>query len=450
MKFSTYLAAFAALALTACSNDTNEIFDQSAAERLEQYKKEYADVLTKDGGLWTMEYFANPDEPGYVFVMKFDENGSVVMSANHVWIGGEFKQELSLWKMIADNGPVLSFNSYNTLFHIFSDPADIDDTNPNAPMGEDGPINETGYGHEGDYEFQVMEVSEDGNTVRLLGKKRMIDIYLHRLDESTNVQDYLSKVKDVPARFSSTFNDLTLTDEEGNLYRMYDMATGKPSIYPLAGDAVTQTVSANGIFTLDGFRFMNPLEVRKADESTFEISKLFFTEEGTMSGENVSDLRATSPLENIVRADLTWTIDPESLTGKAKTLYDEANAALVAHLSSKDKLGDIDFTYASALGTIVPQLVTRIGTRICRDYIVYNYEEDDFGNIIGSDKFHFSWNGGNNTAARYDGEVPAYKAFKEFLAGNFTMTVIDPLNPNVIIMTDDTDSSSSFSVKVKK
>ena len=57
--------------------------------------------------------------------------------------------------------------------------------------------------------------------------------------------------------------------------------------------------------------------------------------------------------------------------------------------------------------------------------------------------------GGNNTATRYDGEVPAYKAFKDYLTGNFTMTVNDPLIPDVITLHDDSDPSSSFSVKVK-
>ena len=185
MKTKIYLSALAALALTACSNDSSEIFDQSAADRLEQYKKEYAEVLTADGGLWAMEYFSNPEEPGYVFVMKFDKNGSVNIAANHKWIGGSFKQEVSIWKMIADNGPVLSFNSYNPLFHIFSDPANIE--GPNAPTGEDGDINETGYGHEGDYEFQFMEVSEDGQTVRLLGKKRLYDIFLRGLDPANDM-----------------------------------------------------------------------------------------------------------------------------------------------------------------------------------------------------------------------------------------------------------------------
>ncbi len=448
MKKSLYLIAVAALALSSCSNDDDRIFDQSAADRLEQYKKEYAEVLTADGGLWSMEYFSNAEEPGYVFVMKFDKNGSVDISANHKWIGGEYKKETSLWKMIADNGPVLSFNSYNTLFHIFSDPANI--TGPYAPEGESGDINETGYGHEGDYEFQFMEVSEDGQTVRLLGKKRLYDIFLRRLDPNTNVEQYLADVKNVENRFSSKFNDYTMTDVDGNLYRVYDMYTGIPSIYPLSGDAVSQTTSGNGIFTLEGLRFMEPLEVKRADDSSFEVTQLFFTDNGVMNGENVTDLRATSPLENIIRADLTWTLDPESLSGKVKTLYDSANDALVAHLTDKDRLGDTDFTYASAAGIIVPQLVTRIGSRICRDYIEYDYEVDKNGNVVPSNNFHFSVTGGNNTAQRYDGEVPAYKAFKDYLGGNFTMSVNDPLNPTVITLVDNSDSSSSFSVVVKK
>ncbi len=447
MKKSIYLAAVAALALTSCSSDDDRIFDQSAADRLEQYKKEYAEVLTADGGLWSMEYFSNPDEPGYVFVMKFDKNGSVDISANHKWIGSQYKKETSLWKMIADNGPVLSFNSYNTLFHIFSDPANIE--GPYAPEGENGDINETGFGHEGDYEFQFMEVSDNGQTVRLLGKKRLYDIFLHRLDPNTNVEQYLADVKNVENKFSKNFNDLEMVDTDGKRYRLSDMTSAIPSIYPLDGDAESQTVTANGIFTLDGFRFMQPIEVKRADDSTFELTQLFFTDDGTMNGENVAAIKAPSPLENISRADLTWVLQTETLTGKAKSLYDDANDALVAALSAKDSLGDTELTYGSAAGKVVAQFVTRIGNRICRDYIEYDIENDANGNIVPSDRIHFSFTGGNNTSLKYNSEVPAYKAFKDYMAGNFVATVNNPLIPDVVTLTDVNDPSSSFSMKLK-
>lgn len=450
MKKTLYIAVFAALALTSCSNTEDEIFDESAAVRLEQYKKEYAEALTADGGLWTMEYFANPDEPGYVFVMKFSKDGSVDISANHKWIGGTFKQETSLWKIIADNGPVVSFNSYNSLFHIFSDPADI--TGPDSPKGEnDVDINETGFGHDGDYEFQFMELSEDGQSARLLGKKRMFDIYMHRLPADTDPEKYLDEVAEVSAsRFSSKFNDMELVDADGNHYWVRDLYTAIPSIYPLDGDEVSQTVSGNGIFTLDGFRFMSPLEVRRADDSTFEIDKLYFTEDGALAGENVTDLRSISPLQNLVRKDLIWTIDQESMTGKVKTLLDAANAEIAQKVAAKDKLGAIDFTYSLVQGQSVPQLVTRIGNRICRDYIEYNLQIDEATGLeVPSDQLHFIITGGNNTAKKYDGELPAYKAFKDYLAGNFTMTVNNPLIPDVMTLTDNNDSSSKFNLKLK-
>lgn len=442
MRKSIYLAAFAALTLTACSNSEDQIFDQSAADRLEQYKKDYAQTLTEDGGLWSMEYFSNPGEEGYVFVMQFNKDGSVNISANHKWIGGTFQQQVSTWNMIADNGPVLSFNSYNKLFHIFADPADIADT-----KDEDGrDIDETGKGHEGDYEFQVMHVSDDGSTIRLLGKKRYYDIYMHRLDVNTDIEQYLADVKNVPSKFSKNFNDMVLTDVDGNKYRLYDMYTGIPSIYPLDGDPVMQTVSGNGIFTLDGFRFMEPLEVEKADGSTFEIDMLYFNDEGAMNGETVSDLRCLSALENIIREDLIWTIESSSMTGKIKTLYDDANAEIKSVLTAKDVLKNTDLKYESIGGVMTPELVTRIGSRLCKDYIEYSVEKDEDGNILNADQLHFVITGGNNTAVKYDEQLPAYKAFKDYLTGNFVMSVNNLLCPNVITLTDKNDPSSVFNL----
>lgn len=447
MKKYLYMLPLAMIAFSSCTNQEEPIWDQSAAERLEQYKKEYAEVFTSGSGVWSMEYFSNEDEPGYVFVMKFDKNGSVEISANHKWIGSKFQTETSLWKMIADNGPVLSFNSYNTLFHIFSDPANI--TGPYAPSEDNNDIDETGFGHEGDYEFQVMEVSEDQNTVRLLGKKRLYDIFMHRLPEGVTPEQYLDEVAATPGRFSKKFNDIVMTAEDGEKFIINQMHTGMPSIYPLTGDAVMQTVSGTGIFTPEGFRFLKPLAVERADESFFEIYELRFNEDGSMAGENVSDIRCTSALENVIRADMTWVIDPANMTGKIKQLYDAANAKAIAELGAKNSIGQLDLAYNLVENVLVPQLVTRIGTKVLRDYIAYTYEKDQYGNIVPSDKLHFSITGKTTTSEKYDQQIPEYLQLKEYLCGNFVMTVNNLLIPDVITVTDVSDPASSFTLKAK-
>lgn len=445
MSKYTYIAAFAALSLASCSNDQEMIFDQSAAERLEQYKKEYAEVLTDRGGLWSMEYFCNADEPGYVFVMEFGKNDAVTISANNVWIDNTFKQETSLWKMIADNGPVLSFCSYNKLFHIFSDPANI--TGPNAPTGDYGDIDETGFGHEGDYEFQVMEVSEDGNSIRLLGKKRLHDIYMHRLDPDTDPQEYLTSVINISKKvLNPSIPYMVMTDTEGNRYKVSDICSGIPSIFPLSGDSITQTVSANGIFTLDGFRFMQPLEVKKANGDTFEIEDLYFNENGTMSGQNISDFSVSSPLEFMISQNMNWDFDKESFTGKMKTLYDTANAEIENKLSSKYLMGAMEFSWTKKNGQ---QIVTRLGSQICRDYIGYDADFDEFDNVMPSDICRIKIVTRNSTSEKYDPQVPAYKAFKDYLTSNFKVTLDSRLTPTVLVFTDENDSSSSFRLTAK-
>ncbi|MDE6741812.1 MAG: DUF4302 domain-containing protein [Muribaculaceae bacterium] len=366
MKKSIYLAAFATLALTACDSDSDRIFDQSAADRLEQYKKDYADVLTADGGLWTMEYFSNEEEPGYLFVMKFDEDGSVMIGANHKWIGGTYKEETSLWKMIADNGPVLTFNSYNSLFHIFSDPANI--TGSDAPTGDQGEdINETGYGHNGDYEFQVMEVSEDGKTMRLLGKKRLYDIYLRRLDATTDMKEYMDDYKHLESSlFSKEINNLRFTDADGETYMVNGCYSGIMSIYPETGDAVDQTHSANFIITNSGIRFMEPLEYVNSAGVEKEISEFRFVGNRSLALIDADNaiLNAGNFEDIMMRNVRNWKVDLKNLEGSFKTHIDSFVEELKTLYKYKSaNLQEMSFEYDATKELYVLRLYIRISAK---------------------------------------------------------------------------------------
>ena len=135
------LVAFSALTLGSCKNEVDEIFDEDAVARLDKAKADFIDILTSNGGKWQMEYYANADEPGYVYLMTFRTDGSVTISGKNQWIGyveGEslnvptYGSLTSLWEVVTDNGPVLSFNTYNKYFHIFADPRTSSSTTRNV------------------------------------------------------------------------------------------------------------------------------------------------------------------------------------------------------------------------------------------------------------------------------------------------------------------------------
>ncbi len=363
---SIYLAALAALALTACSNDSNEIFDQSAADRLEQYKKDYANVLTADGGLWAMEYFSNDEEPGYLFLLKFNADGSVKMAANHKWINNEYREETSLWKMIADNGPVLSFNSYNSIFHIFSDPANIE--GPDAPKGDGGDdINETGYGHDGDYEFQVMEVSDDQKTMRLSGKKRLFNIFLRRLDPSTDMASYMNEYKQIESKlFCKELPKLIFNDADGERYVVTNAHTGVMSIYPENGDPVDQTRKSSFIITNSGIRFIHPFEIVGVSGAEKTISEFTFVGNNSLASiDNANSvITAGSISEIFYNNKANWKIDLKSLTGSVKESVDAfTNQIKTLYNYKSAAINEMAFEYDQSKQSYVFRLYIRISSK---------------------------------------------------------------------------------------
>lgn len=432
-KKSIYLAALAALALTACSNDDNEIFDQSAADRLEQYKKDYAEVLTENGGLWTMEYFSNDEEPGYLFLMKFSTDGSVKMAANHKWINNEYREEVSLWKMISDNGPVLSFNSYNTLFHIFSDPANIDGAD--APKGEEGnDINETGYGHEGDYEFQVMEVSDDHSTVRLSGKKRLHNIYLRRLDPSTDVKTYLDEYKEIETSlFSKKISKIFFSDADGERYIITDAHTGVLNIYPENGDPVDQTRTSCFIITDSGIRFIKPFEIvdAKGNEKTINEFK-FVGNHALASIDNENSIISAGTFSEVLYTNKSnWKVDLKSFSGPLKDAVDAFVSQLRTLYNYKSaSVNEISFDYDEGKKSFVLRVNLKISSK--------NSETDrylvNFKDVEGGVQLSFGEAYDNNSKLALDAYSTLQDLFSLLSSSTIAYTTDYDCAPNSIIL----------------
>ncbi len=318
-----------------------DIFDDNASERLENAKKLYTETLTDKGGVWAMEYFASESEPGYVYVMKFNTNGSVEISGDNKWVAEglgsseTFATETSLWEVLTDDGPVLSFNSYNHIFHIFANPEDIPDTE----------ADEQGYGHEGDYEFDLMKVQND--TLFLSGKKYRMPIIMYRLPSETVPAEYFANINNILKSTNITkFPDLLLTAGNGRKYIVNDIATLVPSIYEEGGYKLVDAVSGNTIATDKGFRFITPFQLYNAGvevptPSGYFVQHFELQSDGSFlcTDDNVSRITSLPINEVFPLDDYSWEMDPNTLGGEFETRF--------ATLASEIKSGAMRATLKS-------------------------------------------------------------------------------------------------------
>ncbi len=302
MKKLFYISAFLlTLSLASCApSEVEDLFDDSPAARMDNAVKSYTEMLQADGGRWLMQYFCSAGEPGYNYIMTFHKDGTVDISTKNSAVnGGAFITDRSLWEVVSDYGPVLSFNTYNRAFHVFS--------NPELELGTAGTSSSTyGKGHEGDYEFIIVGTSE--NQIKLRGKKTAITIIMQRLStaEAETDEAYFTNLTSVlNATFNNRVNDYVLTTASGKRYICN--GDGGPinsmfwSFYPEGGSLLDNGEYMNAIFTTHGVHFMQPLDfLHEYDENdvaaqTFEIQPdgtLLCTEDGktTIKGPALADL----------------------------------------------------------------------------------------------------------------------------------------------------------------
>ncbi len=229
----------AALTFSACSNEEDDIFDQSAAERLNAAVDLYSSRLEAQPNGWAMQLYPTlqneaPYGNGYLVLIDFNPDQSVRVAMNNTLTNGDFAQDISAWQVITDDGPVITFNTHNKVMHLFSDPNDVPSTGTN-----DAPNDETGTGIGGDYEFIIVDAPEDASYMMLKGKKRGTYNLLTPMEEGVDYSTYLSDVKNwMGMMFSSKSPTFDVIHYGDTLYKMEGASDGIPNIYPYDADAV--------------------------------------------------------------------------------------------------------------------------------------------------------------------------------------------------------------------
>lgn len=233
-----------------CTSDEDDVFDQSPAERMSAALTEYKAVLTGAPNGWVMEYYPEQDRSlgGYTYLCSFNSSGEVTFASEIVTDNyGAGETANSLYKLIADAGPVLSFDTHNEIFHYFAEPSgsDVD-----------------GYG--GDYEFVFTEVSAD--SVIMKGKKYGNRIVMTPLAEGTDWSEYIQKIVAVDEQVVFGTFKLFVNDQEVAVAEKRD----RTFILEYTEEEQVKSEMISFIYTGTGLKFYDPLELGGVTMSRFE------------------------------------------------------------------------------------------------------------------------------------------------------------------------------------
>lgn len=309
---------------TSCVNEEADIFDLSPAERLNKIVADYTDQLISSENGWVMEYFPTENTEGYIYLMKFGKGGEVIIAGSNKWLGNKYREETSLFSVLTDNGPVLSLSSYNKIFHLFAFPAD--------PNGQDDDLQ--GLGLQGDYEFVIMNSTDDQLEMR--GKKRNTYINMYKLPADVVWETYMGKIAEMNSSLFDVKVPIQYLDMSGEAFEAYNGATGIFSFLLPGEDLIAEGRKCPFITTSTGVRLYKPFTSNGISVQNFAFS----ADKSSLVSQENANVKITGPSaisvfndeENWINTNF-WKVDATDLGGVFATSY----ANLVANCKEKYK-----------------------------------------------------------------------------------------------------------------
>jgi len=216
--------------MVACSNQVEELFQESANERVKAVIVSCATTLKAAPYGWTMDY-TTPVGFQSNLVLQFADS-------NRVSIYADFEELISesSYSFNYSQGPILSFDTYSQL-HLLADPQ----------------VQPLGFGLEGDFEFVIMSVSPD--SIVLNGRKNRDRVVLHKAQNGAIQKIRLVKQLNVTVQTQNSF--FHKLDVNGNLCDIMLSADLKQLEFQTADGKNRSEIS----YTENGFSLVNPFQL---------------------------------------------------------------------------------------------------------------------------------------------------------------------------------------------
>jgi len=395
----------------ACSRDEESLFDKSAAQRAQEALDHANEVLLAAPNGWECLYFANTESRGYNLILRFKKDGSVKASTkNELTTKNKLETDSnSVWVVTYDYGPILSFNTYNSVLHAWADP---------MPDGD---------GYLGDYEFLILKA--DPERVVLKGKKHGGYTILRPM-RNMDDEAYFDQCNAQLAKFFGGGNILTLK-QDTNLYYLHEGSTGLFNITKVGEKAASVDPILYPICpTLEGFAMCYGFNGMKNERIYTYDSTRFVGEAGsTIEAGNLCDL-----FEVYIDVNKGWAADFNASSGEfaeAVTAFQDSLIALTK--DSKAKINSLAITYHDSINFYQGAYLLRIKyeykagknkTNLTADYLIDTYlTEKGDSVVVEYGRPH------NSTAKTWYEQLQAMPVLVNSVMGTFALEAVDPINP---------------------
>lgn len=226
------------LLLPSCLKDQKDLFTDSSAERLQKCLNQVSDLLVSSPEGWRMEYFignVDQDRGGRNISLEFNAEANSVRVRSEEHRDSSF---VSLYKLTEDDGPVLSFDSFNPLLHKYAIPS----SSYYEARG-------------GDFDFLIISYKED--EIVLKGKRSGKTCKLYRLNEPA--ETFINRMYDnsrafYVSSFTGTINGVAVTGDIDVRNHQFTFSQ--------VDDEDADPISLPYILTDKGLQFYEPTEFK--------------------------------------------------------------------------------------------------------------------------------------------------------------------------------------------
>ncbi len=255
MKKTLLIMQAALLALGACTNDVDEVFDKPASQRLNERMLECQRLLAAPQHGWSFVYYPSPTRQfgGSAYMAKFSPDGNVTVTGD---VASELHKDVSEvitshYSIKSSSSVVLTFDTYNDYIHHWSDP---------DPYG--------GNAFEGDFEFEY--VSGDESRMLFRGIKTGNEIIFTALGE-----DIVEAARKVVGMREEIAGQLFSTYEWSDGARrdtLYDNGAYNVLTHYLTSDTEGEYETLPYAFTETGISFYEPVTIGGVTAQKFDYA----------------------------------------------------------------------------------------------------------------------------------------------------------------------------------